>query len=215
MELIANPKNFFVIACTRSEMAKYLDSPGICDFCNGGGHNGHDMGYLVAVLSQWICPECYNRWYENAVRYDEDIPVEKEIAIQYCKAFKIDDVLSSIYWMSNGITKFVRDINDINAWYVYLKYNDEDRLVIAKHKGKIVVSKEQLHIDICTAFMVNIVDLTFHKGISGEVGNYYVQGNTVGVKCSRCEGRIFNWRTVGKEKHYRCTCGKTMIFPLD
>ena len=74
MKIIDNEKGFKVIAIDRITMANKLNSPGICDSCMATPH----IGYWVAVLNCWLCPECYKDWYDNATNYVEDQAIENK-----------------------------------------------------------------------------------------------------------------------------------------
>lgn len=71
--IINNDKGFRVIAVSAKEMLKIgcgipEENVCVCDNCN----EAHEGGFMVAVLNMWFCPECYENWYERAVRYKED-----------------------------------------------------------------------------------------------------------------------------------------------
>lgn len=56
----------------------------VCDDCL----SSPDNGYYVAVLNRWLCPACYERWIESAVRYEEDAWVEEKNYDYYLKLLK-------------------------------------------------------------------------------------------------------------------------------
>ena len=70
-KIIDNPKGFKVI---ETSMTECIDMGGmaVCDNCN----QCSDKGYLIAVLNSWFCPQCYNEWMEEAVRYEDDVIYE-------------------------------------------------------------------------------------------------------------------------------------------
>lgn len=78
-KIIENEKGFRVIEITSDEMRRIypemrnVDWFPICDSC---GRNGLKKGYYVAVLNQWFCPKCYQRWYSGAIRQPEDWAIE-------------------------------------------------------------------------------------------------------------------------------------------
>lgn len=72
MKIIDNEKGFKVIAIDRLTLIEKLSSFGLCDSCN----STPQIGYWVAVLNCWLCPECYKDWYDNATNYPEDHEVE-------------------------------------------------------------------------------------------------------------------------------------------
>ncbi len=74
METVKNDKGFRVIKMSLMELNVYLGGIGICDFCNGTGLEG----YYVAVLNEWLCPECYEDWLKKATRYEEDVLIEEK-----------------------------------------------------------------------------------------------------------------------------------------
>lgn len=76
MKEVKNEKGFLVLEVTRSELVGALAEYGcigICDSCCCSP----EVGYYVAVLNKWLCKECFDSWYKNAVRYQEDMPIEK------------------------------------------------------------------------------------------------------------------------------------------
>lgn len=56
----------------------------VCDDCLCSP----DSGYYIAVLNWWLCPTCYERWLKHAVRYAEDISVEKRNFEYYVNLLK-------------------------------------------------------------------------------------------------------------------------------
>lgn len=72
MKVIKNDKGFKIMAIDRATMAVKLNSPGICDSCMATPH----IGYYVAVLNCWLCPDCFRDWYNNATNYPEDQAIE-------------------------------------------------------------------------------------------------------------------------------------------
>ncbi len=73
METVKNNKGFRVIKMSLIELNVYLGGVGICDFCNGTDLEG----YYIAVLNEWVCPECYEKWLKRAMRYKEDMRIEE------------------------------------------------------------------------------------------------------------------------------------------
>ncbi len=61
-----------VFELTRPEMT-FIDSPGICDFCAAKP----SVGFLIAVLNEWICPACDEKWEAVAKYFPEDMEIEK------------------------------------------------------------------------------------------------------------------------------------------
>lgn len=88
-KIIENEKGFKVIKCNVAELAVALGGYGICDMCNKNATEG----YLVAVLSDYCCAECYGAWMKRATNYDDDKPVEQEVFIQWLKMFKDAHIL--------------------------------------------------------------------------------------------------------------------------
>lgn len=73
-----NGKKFKVIAVTDVELMDALEDYGCMGICDSCGKRHKGMGYYVAVLNQWLCPECYEEWYAKAVRYAEDEKYEED-----------------------------------------------------------------------------------------------------------------------------------------
>ena len=85
---VTNEKGFLILLVDREDMAIMLDSPGVCDHCN----QMPETGYLVAVLNHWLCPKCTKEFLERAVRYDEDIPIEKRNHEYYLHMAKMTNI---------------------------------------------------------------------------------------------------------------------------
>ena len=69
--IIENDNGFKVIELSRREILK-IGGYGICDFCD----NTTKQGYYIAVLNQWLCPECYREFIRTATRYESDKRIE-------------------------------------------------------------------------------------------------------------------------------------------
>lgn len=67
-KIYTNEKGFKVIEVTAREMLK-IGCGDICDHC---GEQQLDNGYYVAVLNHWVCPTCFENWYEDAYNYAQD-----------------------------------------------------------------------------------------------------------------------------------------------
>lgn len=70
---VENSKGFLVIEVSGIESIEKIGGMAICDSCN----SHHSQGYYIAVLNQWVCPDCYNEWIARAKRYEEDIRIEQ------------------------------------------------------------------------------------------------------------------------------------------
>ena len=66
-----NKKGFWLIECTEEEICN-IGGGGICDNCG----QPSDKGVYVAVLNRWLCPKCFDEWYNTAIRYEEDSNIE-------------------------------------------------------------------------------------------------------------------------------------------
>lgn len=71
-KVIESDKGFLLIECTEIETQK-IGGIGICDSCN----KVSDKGIYISVLNSWYCMECFNDWHKGAIRYQEDIYIEK------------------------------------------------------------------------------------------------------------------------------------------
>lgn len=83
-----NKKGFLVLELTRQELLdKWAScgSLGVCDLCL----DKPETGYYVAVLNQWLCPLCYEKWINNATRYAEDIPIEERNFNFWCDSYNV------------------------------------------------------------------------------------------------------------------------------
>ena len=85
MKEIVTDKGFLVMEISRQELISALGEStlGVCDSCFANAENG----YYVAVLNQWLCKECYEKWLETAVYYPEDSRVEIRNYEYYKKKF--------------------------------------------------------------------------------------------------------------------------------
>lgn len=74
MKEIVTEKGFLVMEVSRQELISALGEStlGVCDSCFATP----DVGYYVAVLNQWFCKKCYEKWLETADYYPEDSRVE-------------------------------------------------------------------------------------------------------------------------------------------
>lgn len=78
-------KGFKVIKCPRKTLETATGQiKCVCDDCL----NSPDIGYYIAVLNQWLCPTCYERWIKSAKRHKEDIWVENKNYSFYLKLLK-------------------------------------------------------------------------------------------------------------------------------
>lgn len=64
---------FLIIECTAAELYVACGGPGICDYCGSPSA----IGYYIAVLNQWFCPKCFEKWKGHARYYPEDACVER------------------------------------------------------------------------------------------------------------------------------------------
>ena len=75
MKEFSNGKGFLILEISQEEMMNKLEEYGclgVCDLCN----YSTDIGFYVAVINRWLCPDCFFEWYIRAERYTEDIPIE-------------------------------------------------------------------------------------------------------------------------------------------
>lgn len=74
---------FLIIECTAAELYAACGGPGICDYCAIPAA----VGYYIAVLNHWYCPECFERWKSHAHYYPEDADVERRNFEFYAQRF--------------------------------------------------------------------------------------------------------------------------------
>lgn len=77
MKDFKNEKGFLILEVSRERMLERLSiygCQGICDGCL----SSPEIGYYVAVLNMWFCKDCFDEWYRDAGRYQEDIPIEEK-----------------------------------------------------------------------------------------------------------------------------------------
>lgn len=85
MKEIVTEKGFLVMEVSREELISALGelTMGICDFCA----NSPEVGYYVAVINQWLCKDCYEKWHERAEYYPEDSKIETRNYQYYKREF--------------------------------------------------------------------------------------------------------------------------------
>lgn len=99
--IVRNEKLFDVVKTTNVECIEW-GGYAICDHCNIEA----GTGYLVCVLNSWICPKCFNKWYEHAIRYPEDVPYESSIMKEMINNLEYVDSID------------IKEDNDLNELYV-------------------------------------------------------------------------------------------------
>ena len=73
---IKNEKGFKIIKIGFFEMVGITHNPDVvCDSCLNPKVN---QGYYIAVLNQWFCKKCYEKWYKTAKYYEQDLLVEEK-----------------------------------------------------------------------------------------------------------------------------------------
>lgn len=82
-KIFENKKGFKIIETSMLEMNRVYGIAPICDYCNGGTF----VGYLISVLNQWYCKECFDRWYLDAINHPEDRDYENHKFNEYSKYF--------------------------------------------------------------------------------------------------------------------------------
>lgn len=73
-EILYTNKGYSYIKCKRQDC---LDWGGlaICDSC---GKYMEDDVYLIFILGQAFCPECFKEWIGRSKRYNDDIELQKQ-----------------------------------------------------------------------------------------------------------------------------------------
>lgn len=67
---------FKLIKCTAEEVTEAFGScPCLCDWC-GKPCLPSETGVYIAVLNQWYCEECFQKWIKRTKWYAEDAPYE-------------------------------------------------------------------------------------------------------------------------------------------
>lgn len=77
---------FKIIKVSAMEMFDAVGSPGICDYCD----DKPNEGYYIAVLNQWFCKKCFDRFKENARWYPEDAQIEERNFKHYASCLGIN-----------------------------------------------------------------------------------------------------------------------------
>lgn len=88
-KIVDDGSGFKVIEISRSEIVSSIlgayGAIGICDYCGKSPENG----YYVAVLNQWICPECYHDFISRNKPEPEDSWYEDLMFNKYKKIFNV------------------------------------------------------------------------------------------------------------------------------
>lgn len=87
-EIAENASGFKVLKISRAEIVEKLGPKGaigVCDYCM----KSPTMGYYVAVLDQWLCPECYQDFIAKNTPFPEDSHVESIMFNTYCRIFEV------------------------------------------------------------------------------------------------------------------------------
>lgn len=86
MKDFSNDKGFLILEVSREELISALGDRGcigVCDAC----FSSPESGYYVAVLNQWFCKECYEKWHKRAEYYPEDSKIEERNYKYYKRLF--------------------------------------------------------------------------------------------------------------------------------
>lgn len=111
-EQINNDKGFFVLETSQAEIVSaHPLNRGICDRCNKSSFKG----YYVAVMNYWMCPNCYEAWNKESIRYSSDIPYEVEKYNALCHALNVSkwqpDSRDDKLRYKGRKTLFIKDLN--------------------------------------------------------------------------------------------------------
>lgn len=86
-EAVRNEKQFKVIRVSRKRFETTTGQPRcVCDNCL----QSPDIGYYVAVLNRWLCPQCFHSWYVSGINYPEDRRIEAKNFTVYGKLLGLD-----------------------------------------------------------------------------------------------------------------------------
>lgn len=80
-------KGYSYIECTKKDCLNW-GGMSICDYC-GRFMNTHV--YLIFVLGQAYCPDCFREWLKRSEKYEEDLKLQEQNHERWYKAhgFKI------------------------------------------------------------------------------------------------------------------------------
>ena len=87
-KVVKNFKGHKTIQINRQELIDKLSrygALGICDSCS----EPTSVGYYVAVLNRWLCPECYRKFVNTVDHYKEDEPIENRNFERYKQLFEL------------------------------------------------------------------------------------------------------------------------------
>ena len=77
-------QGYSYIQCTREDCIAW-GGMSICDDC-GNDMLGNEI-YLIFILGRAFCKKCFEDWQERAIRYTEDLQLQRERHIEYYKAY--------------------------------------------------------------------------------------------------------------------------------
>lgn len=67
-----------LIECTAEELMDAVGSDWVvCDWCDKSCLPS-EQGVYIAVLNQWFCKECFEKWVRDALWYPEDADIERK-----------------------------------------------------------------------------------------------------------------------------------------
>ena len=121
MEKIITKSGYVAYKVSLEELKK-INGGNICDFCNTEINNG----YLIPVLNQFYCKECFENWQNNVDYYPEDIRIENSVSEYYELMIKLDQTtITKISNKAKLIENFLEALDD-TCFPVQIDWNKKD-----------------------------------------------------------------------------------------
>lgn len=98
----------FLILKVSRDAVLYWGGTGECDHCLARP----EEGYYIAVLNEWLCEKCFNKWKTYAVYYEDDAPIERRNFDFYC--MKIREYEQEKYLLEKLAKKQAREGEESN-----------------------------------------------------------------------------------------------------
>jgi hypothetical protein len=99
-----------VYEATANDTVK-LGGAGICDHCN----TYSQTGFLIAILSSYVCKSCYDEWNARSKKYSEDQPMEERKVIYFDSVFQIHEIDAAMSELKEKVRQ--RDSMGGDLWW--------------------------------------------------------------------------------------------------
>ena len=82
-KLLYTDKGYSYLICTKEECFKW-GGMAICDSC---GKLMNNEVYLIYILGQAFCPNCFKEWTKESKRYEDDLYLQKQNHERWYQAY--------------------------------------------------------------------------------------------------------------------------------